>query len=690
MDLLANYFSESFVYALGWTFIHSFWQAAIIALIMLLLLNILRDRSAKFRYEAAAFSLFTVLVSAVVTFIYLYEQSAVTLESIATPEHFTFVGEGSSSEYIVQSWLNSIAGFFNEHLAFVVLFWGLGFLFFSAKLVGGYLYVQRLRQSGDLVKDRIWLDKLNQLTSNIRLSSRVELLVSSMVSVPVVMGYFKPVILLPFSALNQLTAEEVESILAHELAHIYRNDYILNIFFSFIEALFYYNPAVWFIAAHINTEREHCCDDVAIKLCGGNSLQYAKALVKLQTFQRELQPALALSAVGHKHQLLNRVKRILNQPQNKTNIREKMVASCLLLVTVLIFSVGASLPAENVYTTTLDDQAEELFPGLVLAEGENPEVARLKEKIAREKLEQPHLLPSVEYHAIPQQSIWLLEEERHNAFLKWMEIQTKHEAPKTIKFDDRVIWTTGNGSTDQLQLLSKENEAKLLSVNLNKGRHHIDVDTISPEYLEILEKHAQEVEELKAQMAEMEKQMKEDYLVQIEAYKAMAEEYAADAKESAETRAALRQAEAQAAQERNRMMMTERGMRLEVEQTERVRAQAEVAREQAERIREEVRINVETHQHQQQQHEKQMQARAIERELRAKKHQEFSDRLITKLKKDGLIKSKDKIKFELSNSKLKVNGKTMSKALHKEYLKFYEKYQGKSTTRDFKYQWSKS
>jgi len=173
------------------------------------------------------------------------------------------------------------------------------------------------------------------------------LLESSMVKVPMVIGYFKPVILMPVGAVNGLSESEVEAILAHELGHIVRNDFLMNIVLSMIEVLFYYHPAVWWISANVRLERENCSDDIAIKLCG-NSLAYAKALVTLQEMNHHPVPSFAMTFSGRKNQLLNRVKRILNQPQNRSNIMEKLTATCLLLVAIFMLSVGANTPFDHI------------------------------------------------------------------------------------------------------------------------------------------------------------------------------------------------------------------------------------------------------------------------------------------------------------------------------------------------------
>ena len=129
---------------------------------------------------------------------------------------------------------------------------------------------------------------------------------------------------------------EVEAILAHELAHIARRDYLINLIQSFIEILFFFHPIVWWISMQIRVEREHCCDDLALQK-GTDRLVYAKALLRLKELQTHA-PQLALSFGGNQKYLLNRIQRILNQSQHKSTIMEKFVVTCLLLISLLFLS----------------------------------------------------------------------------------------------------------------------------------------------------------------------------------------------------------------------------------------------------------------------------------------------------------------------------------------------------------------
>jgi len=150
------------------------------------------------------------------------------------------------------------------------------------------------------------LSKLEELKQRLRISRPVRLLKSTIVEVPVVVGWLRPVILLPASIISGLTPTDLEVILAHELAHIHRFDYLVNTFQNLVETIMFYHPAVWWISRCIREEREHCCDDVVVQLCG-NKLAYARALVSLEEL-RGL-PRLAFAASGGS--LLDRIRRLL-------------------------------------------------------------------------------------------------------------------------------------------------------------------------------------------------------------------------------------------------------------------------------------------------------------------------------------------------------------------------------------------
>ncbi|MCC7503813.1 MAG: M48 family metalloprotease [Saprospiraceae bacterium] len=330
--------SEATVRALGWALLHNLWQGTAIVLLLLLLLP--RLHTAKARYRAAYGGLLAMLAAAVITFFCLYQpdagsaaQQQIAVETGMTPDQLA-----AGIEMTDESVRSQIGAWLDQYHPVVVGVWLLGFGIFLLRLAGGLLGIQRLRRSAVLLAGTHWAaEQLNALLVRLPYRRSVDLLESAMVHVPLTVGWLKPVILLPLGMVNQLSPAEVEAILAHELAHIARRDWLFNLLQAFIEALFYYHPAVWWLSALVRRERENCCDDVAIALTG-NRLVFAKALVQVQemTRERNRKPVLALGASGatawlrRRPLLLERIQRILNQQHKKSQLMEKFIASSLL------------------------------------------------------------------------------------------------------------------------------------------------------------------------------------------------------------------------------------------------------------------------------------------------------------------------------------------------------------------------
>ena len=348
-------FSHNLNYALGWMVVHSLWQATAIALLSGVLSIALRKKTAKLRYLVSNAALVTVLAAAVVTFCMYYDFSKEAGQIVFIPDSESAVNQqlvmnnGNAprvgvSDYSAEGPLsmNGLKAYFNRHIYLIVTIWALGVALFMLRLLGGISYVYYLKSRMNFPADEYWQDLLDGLKNRVGVQRGIDLLESALVRSPIVIGHLKPVILFPIGAINRLNPNEVEAILAHELAHVLRNDYVFNIIQSVIEALFYFHPAVWWISAQIRNERENCCDDVAIELCG-NSMTYAKSLVSVQEMAY-YSPQMSMAFAGQrgKNQLLMRVQRVLNQPQNKTNVREKLIATCLLVALMVGLSFGGN------------------------------------------------------------------------------------------------------------------------------------------------------------------------------------------------------------------------------------------------------------------------------------------------------------------------------------------------------------
>ena len=356
MDALYTLLGNELGQAIGWTVVHSLWQGMFIALLLAGAQALMQKYSARLRYLLANLSLLGLLLASAITFAIYYGEgniSATVEQNEGSPSALVPLPADTEAPTSFQQALWQFETYFEEHLPLILSIWLLGVTFFLLRLLGGIAYVQHLRYHRASTMEERWQGQLARLIAQLNLRRPVMLMESALVKTPMVVGYFKPLILFPLGVANGLTPQQVEAVLAHELAHIYRRDYLFNILQSIIEALYYFNPAVWWISAIIRLERENCCDDIAVELCG-NSLAYVKALVHIEEAnQHHPRMAMALARKG-KGRLLHRVRRILGQPQNKSNIMEKFTATALLLMAIVLLSASAGSSSGRIEAEGMD------------------------------------------------------------------------------------------------------------------------------------------------------------------------------------------------------------------------------------------------------------------------------------------------------------------------------------------------
>ena len=233
----------------------------------------------------------------------------------------------------------------SQLLPWVVMVWLAGAAILWMRLVGGWAVAARMRSMRVRRAPPEWQDALGKLGARIGLSRPVRLLVSALVQAPTVAGWLRPVVLVPVGALGGLPAEHLEALLLHELAHIRRHDYLVNILQSVAEALLFYHPAVWWVSGHLRSERELCCDDVAVSVTG-DGFTYAHALAQLEAYR----PAHLIAAVAaNGGSLSDRIARLLGQPQPaaRTGLGPGVVTVALLLVAAAygLFGQSGARPA---------------------------------------------------------------------------------------------------------------------------------------------------------------------------------------------------------------------------------------------------------------------------------------------------------------------------------------------------------
>ncbi len=351
MNFIYEFISARIVNAIGWTILHSLWQGVILAIILMALLYTMGNYNSKIRYALSVAFMITFFVSIIVTFSIYNSAEKPTIDTLVFADSSVQAGAEQDNANSTQP-INNInviteVGQFLEHnLSTIVFAWIIGLTIFTFRFIGGVLYVQRISRNGLSELDIEWFYRARELSKKLSINKFIYVYESVNVKIPVAIGYLKPIILLPIGMINSLPYTQVEAIIAHELAHIKRYDYLVNFIQTFAETLFFFNPAMWFISSQIRNERENCCDDLALDVCG-DSITYSKALYNLQQIN-DVQHSLVLPAKGKLNQLYRRIKRMNGERKNMSRTGRLAVFSAMFLfvTALLIFSTtSASEPS---------------------------------------------------------------------------------------------------------------------------------------------------------------------------------------------------------------------------------------------------------------------------------------------------------------------------------------------------------
>ncbi len=363
-----NIVSQQIVQRLGWTLIHFLWQGTAVAVLLAVVLRLLKKSTANMRY------LVTFMAMALIVFLPI-----VTLRMIGASVPAVDVEKAESAELIIVESptvpavefvsteiveptknVESVLPRISLHrrfveaielsLPYIVVGWFVGVFGLSIWYLGGWCQLQKIRSRNLQVVSQPLQNKLGQFADTLGVKRMVQIAQSALVQVPTVIGHFKPVILLPAAALTGLTGEQIEVILAHELAHIKRCDYLVNILQTVIEILGFYHPAVWWISNKIKIERENCCDDLAVGV-SNDRLCYAKALATMEEVRSK---SLAVAASGGS--LLERIRRLVGKDSTEKE-KSSWLPSVIAILLIMVMLIPAAF-ALNAKTTELAENIE--------------------------------------------------------------------------------------------------------------------------------------------------------------------------------------------------------------------------------------------------------------------------------------------------------------------------------------------
>ena len=333
MTALQSMLHHDVVQTAGWALLHFLWQGCLIGLLLFCAQVLGARQSAQMRYRSACAALLLMALAPLVTMNVLRGPSVVntTLAQRLEPFQTDRWSTATSFEAFTPSWPSILNEKIQHWLPWIMAGWLCGVCLLSLRLVGGVFYTRRLTRRGTAPVDPEWQERLLRVCQQLRISQSVRLLESACVQVPTVIGWLRPVILLPASTLTGLTTMQLEAILAHELAHIRRQDYFVNLLQTAVETLLFYHPAVWWVSWQVRVEREHCCDDVAVTV-QGNALTYARALAELELL-RAREPKLALAANGGS--LLERIERVLGRSRSLNSQPASWLAGAMVVTSLV-------------------------------------------------------------------------------------------------------------------------------------------------------------------------------------------------------------------------------------------------------------------------------------------------------------------------------------------------------------------
>ncbi len=291
LDLIA----PDVIQRLAGSLLHFVWQGAVLAALAAIGMRLLRHRSAEARYAFAIGSLICMLAAPIFT-VTFYAQTGAIAQRLILALNLAMVGRSSAGSLQTSLWAERI-----------LLAWFVGVIAFATRLMVGWRLSWRLVKSAEEIVTPGVLKIFESVRLHLGLRGPIRLLSHARLDSPVVVGWFRPVVLLPISVISGFTGEQLSAILAHELAHIRRHDFVVNILQRCVESILFYHPAVWWLSKRIRAEREHCCDDVAIRLCGSRRI-YAEALMEMER-ARQPRPIVAVAAADGA--VLQRFRRVL-------------------------------------------------------------------------------------------------------------------------------------------------------------------------------------------------------------------------------------------------------------------------------------------------------------------------------------------------------------------------------------------
>lgn len=612
------------------TLMHSLWQGLIAAILAGVILLSTRKSKPVLRYNLLATLMLMFVAGAALTFWMVlapYTASSAA-QVVFTKAWLTPVGSSKTQEaasvVMQMNPLAQVVGFFSRNAQVIVAVWLTIFVLKSCQACIGRLYLHRITRTVSSPEMR-WLVRFHELAGRMGIRREIELAESKEVTVPMVIGFLKPVVLVPLGMLANLPAGQVEAILLHELAHIRRNDYLVNLLQVFCENVFFFNPAILWISRLIREEREHCCDDLAISVMQSKT-SFIHALVSFQEYNQG-RPSLEMAFSKKRNHLLERIKRIINNNNKPLDAMEKLFVSFSLIAAITLSA--ATSPEKPAKTQPVGAvMQKKIVLGNVAGFREKPvSMAALPDTLPKKKRASSEMqIHSANVHS-PREGISTYNVTRNN---KQYEIVQRNGRIISLWVDDQEI---PESAYDKYQS------------EIDKIMEEVKVQHA------LAEKQREEAEQMRkvaeGQRRLAEKQREEAHVLRLEAEKQreQAQQQRLEAEKQRQHADQMRLNASKSREEADQMRVLAAKQR---EEAEGMRKQADEMRKMAEEQR-----------------------KIAEKERQA--YVKIQEGIIDELAQAGLVKDKATLTYRLSDDELVVNGSKQSAALHQKLKAKYLK-----------------
>ncbi|WP_316837976.1 M56 family metallopeptidase [Pedobacter nutrimenti] len=332
--IISSYMPENMAEAITHTLLHNLWQGMVLVILVAMILHLTKRTTAIWRYRLLTSTL--LLFTLVVALTFILELYTVPVRDFNLPG----LHASDSKNFPALLWqnLNFSLKYVHEHAGLITMFWMLAVIVQICRLSLGFYVLQRMKMVRIAPVSKFWQQRMQELCASLGLRHTVNLLESGIAQVPVVIGYLKPLILIPVGLITALNQAQVEAILLHELAHIRRKDGLINLIQILMETLLFFNPAIWWLSSLIRSERENCCDDIAVQHLN-SPVDLMGAMVYFEQY-RQQQDKLSLAFSGASARMPARMERLLKGKKNSPGKLDLLVIALLLTIGTLAMVLG--------------------------------------------------------------------------------------------------------------------------------------------------------------------------------------------------------------------------------------------------------------------------------------------------------------------------------------------------------------